>query len=80
LTVSAKLTVLVATAITGFRDLGCRPWCRSQRRRLHARDHQVVWVRDGKKMQWARWGVDHGYFEMDWAGRLPYLRALAAVG
>jgi hypothetical protein len=39
-----------------------------------------VWVHTGKKMQWARWGVDHGFFEMDWAGRLPYLRALAPVG
>lgn len=67
-------------AIPGWRVLARRSWCGEQRRRLRARDLKVVWVKDGKKMPWAVWGAAHGFFEVDFAGRLPYLRAMAAAG
>jgi hypothetical protein len=70
----------LVNAIPGWRVLARRSWCGTQRRRLGGRERKVVWVQDGKKMPWALWGADHGFFELDFAGRLPYLRAVAAVG
>jgi hypothetical protein len=29
-------------------------------------------------MPWAFWGAENGFFELEWAGRLPYLRAMPA--
>lgn len=77
MTATAYLAELLATAIPGWRELARRAWCTQQRRRLHALDRKIVWVQDGKKMPWALWGADHGFFEVHWAGRLPYLRAAA---
>lgn len=79
--VTAFLAGLLANAIPGWRELARRSWCTKQRSRLHALDpkRKVVWVHDGEKMPWALWGADHGFFEVEWAGRLPYLRAVAAV-
>jgi hypothetical protein len=28
---------------------------------------------------WALWGADHGFFELEWAYHLPYLRAAATA-
>jgi hypothetical protein len=80
MTVSALVAILVTNAFPGWRSFGRRSWCTEQRRRLHARGRRVLWVHDGEKMPWALWGADNGFFEVEWAGRLPYLRALAVVG
>lgn len=79
MTVTAFVAALLATAIPGWRDLGRRSWCAEQRSRLHALAPRVVWVHDGEKMPWALWGAGHGFFELEWADRLPYLRAVATV-
>ena len=69
---------LLANAIPGWRELARRSWCAKQQSRLRARDPKVVWVHDGEKMPWALWGADHGFFKLEWANRLPYLRATAS--
>ncbi len=68
----------LASAIPVWRELARRSWCTKQRDRLRALDPRVVWVHDGEKMPWALWGADHGFFELEWAHRLPYLRTSAA--
>jgi len=73
-------TALVAALLVrlpGCRELARRSWCARQRTRLSGPDARVVWVHDGEKMPWALWGADHGFFELEWAHRLPYLRAMA---
>ncbi len=70
------VAALLANAMPGWRSLGRRSWCAKQRSRLHAHP-RIVWVHDGEKVPWALWGADHGFFEVEWAGRLPYLRAAA---
>ena len=70
----------LVNAIPGWRLVARRSWCTTQRRRLRARDRKIVWVQDGQKMPWAHWGAAHGFFELDFAGRLPYLRAVTVVG
>ncbi len=81
MTGSAFVAALLATAIPGWRELARRTWCMKQRSRLHALDpkRKVVWVHDGEKMPWALWGANHGFFELEWANRLPYLRAVATL-
>lgn len=71
------LAAALASAIPGWRLLARRLWCAEQRGRLRAHDRRVVWVRDGDKVPWALWGADHGFFELEWAYHLPYLRAMA---
>ncbi len=78
MTVTAFLAAVLATTIPGWRELARRAWCTKQRSRLHAlegRNDRVVWLHDGEKMPWALWGADRGFFEVEWAGRIPYLRA-----
>jgi hypothetical protein len=70
----------LVNAIPGWGVLARRSWCTTQRRCLREPDRKIVWVQDGKRMPWALWGAAHGFFELDFAGRLPYLRAAAAVG
>jgi hypothetical protein len=77
---NALFTSLLATAFPGWRALGRRSWCRKQRSRLRAQNRKIVWLHDGEKMPWAFWGAANGFFELDWAGRLPYLRAVPAAG
>ena len=60
-----------------WRRRACRRWCAAQRTRLHALAPRVVWVRDGDKVPWAFWGAEHGFFELEWAYHLPYLRAVS---
>ncbi len=79
MTVAAFVSALLANAIPGWRALGRRSWCTRQRSRLRAPDRKIVWVHDGEKMPWALWGADRGYFEVEWAGHLPYLRAAGEV-
>jgi hypothetical protein len=79
MTVNAFVAALLANAIPGWRSLGRRRWCMKQRSCLHASDRNVVWVHDGAKMPWALWGADNGFFDVEWAGRLPYLRAVASA-
>jgi len=79
MTASAFIAALLTNAIPGWRKLGRRAWCTKQRSRLRLLDRKIVWVHDGEKMPWVLWGADHGFFELEWAGRLPYLRAVAAV-
>ena len=67
---------MAATAFPGWRSLARRSWCGKQRRRLRGHARNIVWVHEGRNMQWALWGAAHGFFELDWAGRLPYLRAV----
>ena len=77
------LTAFVAAllgSVPGWRELARRSWCTKQRTCLRALDRKVVWLHDGEKMPWALWGADKGFFELDWAGHLPYLRAAPAVG
>jgi hypothetical protein len=70
------VAALLANAMPGWRSLGRRSWCTKQRSTL--RSHKkIVWLHDGEKVPWALWGADHGFFEVEWAGRLPYLRAVA---
>jgi hypothetical protein len=64
-------------AIPGWRRLTRRWWCAEQRSRLRLLDPRVVWVRDGERVPWAFWGAEHGFFELEWADHLPYLRAVA---
>jgi hypothetical protein len=80
MTATAFVAALLATAIPGWRILARRSWCAKQRSRLRACNPKVVWVHDGEKMPWALWGADNGFFELEWANRLPYLRAAATVG
>ncbi|HEY6101151.1 MAG TPA: hypothetical protein VIW03_17070 [Anaeromyxobacter sp.] len=80
MTATAFMAAVLAIAIPGWRELARRSWCTKQRSRLHAHSRRVVWVHDGEKMPWALWGADHGFFELEWAGRLPYLRAVAPGG
>ncbi|HEX9052213.1 MAG TPA: hypothetical protein VF841_16915 [Anaeromyxobacter sp.] len=76
MTLAAVLSA-VAAAVPGVRRLARRAWCARQRTRLDARAPRVVWVHDGEKMPWALWGAENDFFELDWADRLPYLRAVA---
>lgn len=71
----APFTSLLTIAFPGWRAVGRRAWCRRQRRRLRAVGRKAVWLHDGEKMPWALWGADNGFFEVEWAGRLPYLCA-----
>jgi hypothetical protein len=64
-------------AIPGLRALARRSWCAKQRLRLRTKAPRVVWVHDGEKMLWALWGAEHEFFQLEWANRLPYLRAAA---
>jgi hypothetical protein len=80
MTLSALVEAVLTNAFPGWRAIGRRAWCTRQQSRLHARDRRVVWVHDGEKMPWALWGADNGFFEVEWAGRLPYLRAVPALG
>jgi hypothetical protein len=70
------VAALLANAMPGWRSLGRRSWCTKQRIKLRAHK-TIVWLHDGEKVPWALWGADHGFFEVEWAGRLPYLRAAA---
>lgn len=81
MTAAAFVDALLATAIPGWRELARRIWCAQQRDRLRALDprRKVLWVHDGEKMPWALWGANHGFFELEWADRLPYLRAVATL-
>jgi hypothetical protein len=74
--VTSPLAGSLANLIPGLRRLARRWWCKQQRTRLQALDPGVVWVRDGDKVPWAYWGAEHGFFELEWADRLPYLRAV----
>jgi hypothetical protein len=73
------IAALLAGAIPGWRALSRRAWCAKQRSLLRTLDPRVVWVHDGGKMPWALWGAENGFFELEWANRLPYLRAVATV-
>ena len=75
----AGLLARIANATPVLRELARRSWCTEQQTRLRDQDRRVVWVHDGEKMPWALWGADNGFFEVEWAGRLPYLRAVAAA-
>ena len=77
MTVSALLLALLARAVPGWTRRARRAWCEGQQGRLREVEPRVVWVRDGEKMPWAFWGAEHGFFELEWANRLPYLRAVA---
>jgi hypothetical protein len=79
MTGTAFAASLLAIAIPGWRQWARRSWCAKQRSRLHALDRRIVWVHDGEKMPWVLWGANHGFFELEWAGHLPYLRAVAAL-
>ncbi len=79
MTLTALVGAVLTIAIPGWRKLGRRSWCTKQRTRLRTFDRKVVWVHDGEKMPWALWGADNGFFELEWAGRLPYLRAVAVA-
>jgi len=59
---------------------GRRAWCRRQRKQLGAVERSVVWVHDSGKVPWALWGAQNGFFAVEWAGPLPYLRAVSAEG
>jgi hypothetical protein len=48
-------------------------WCARQRRRLAGPNGAVVWLR-GEELDWATWGVRHGFFEVERMDGLPYLR------
>ncbi len=50
-----------------------RAWCHRQRQRLVGVTTTVLWV-PADKVQWALWGAEHRFFDVEWAGRLPYLR------
>ena len=76
----ALIVSLLTLAMPGWRALGRGSWCREQRSRLRALDRKVLWLHDGEKMPGAFWGADKGFFELEWAGRLPYLRAMPAEG
>ena len=80
MTVSAFVAAFADDAFPGWRSLRRAGRGAEARCRLHALDRRVVWVHDGEKMPWALWGADNGFFEVEWAGRLPYLRAVAVVG
>ncbi len=79
MTAATFVAVLLATAIPGWRELVRRSWCAQQRSRLGERYPRVVWVHDGEMMPWALWGAEHGFFEVEWANRLPYLRVAVAA-
>ena len=72
----APLAGLLANLVPGLGRLARRWWCGQQRSRLRVLDPSVVWVRDGDKVPWAYWGAEHGFFELEWADHLPYLRAV----
>jgi hypothetical protein len=78
-TLTAFAGALLAIAIPGWTLLARRAWCAEQRSRLCARGPKVIWVNDAEKVPWALWGADHGFFEVEWAYRMPYLRAAAAL-
>jgi hypothetical protein len=73
------LVSLITNAIRGWRAIGRRSWCSKQQALLSAPGRKVLWLHDGEKMPWAYWGASEGFFELEWAGRLPYLRALPAL-
>jgi len=77
---AALLAGLLAAAVPGWGRLARRVWCARQRTRLQETGVSVVWVHDGEKMPWALWGAERGFFELEWANRLPYLRAAVAAG
>jgi hypothetical protein len=77
--VTALIHALLSTAIPGWRLLARRWWCSEQRSRLRTLDTKVVWVHDGDKVPWALWGAANGFFELEWANHLPYLRAVATI-
>ena len=67
----------LAQGIPVWDSLARWAWCRRQRKQLHVAEHGVVWLR-GENESWALWGAKNGFFGLEWAGPLPYLRALAA--
>jgi hypothetical protein len=78
MTVAALVAAVLVRAIPGWRKLARRSWCAKQRSRLAEVQPRVLWVHDGEKMPWALWGAENGFFEVEWAHRLPYLRLVAA--
>ena len=76
--VTPRLALALESVLPGWRQLTRRWWCAEQRSRLRF-DPRVVWVRDGEKVPWAFWGAEHGFFELEWADHLPYLRAAATA-
>jgi hypothetical protein len=78
MTTAVVVAALLAGVIPGWTRLARRVWCARQRTLLRGRGVAVVWVHDGAKMPWALWGAENGFFEVDWANRVPYLRAAAA--
>ena len=79
MTARALLAVVLTNLVPGWRALARRSWCAKQRDRLRTLDRTIVWIHDGEKMPWALWGAEHGFFEVEWANRLPYLRAAASA-
>jgi len=77
--VTPGLALALESVLPGWRQLMRRWWCAEQRSRLRMLAPRVVWVRDGEKVPWAFWGAEHGFFELEWAYHLPYLRAAATV-
>jgi hypothetical protein len=75
----ATLVHRLNRALPGAHLWGRTAWCRKQRKRLGASERDVVWVRDSGKLPWAVWGAENGFFDVEWAGPLPYLRALRAA-
>jgi hypothetical protein len=69
----------LAGVLPGARELARRAWCAQQRDWLRLRAPRVRWVHDGEKVPWALWGAENDFFELEWANRLPYLRAAATV-
>jgi len=80
MSVTSIIARLLSAGLPGWRQLARRSWCSRQRSDLSGLDRKIVWLHDGDKMPWALWGVDNGFFELEWAGHLPYLRAVALVG
>jgi hypothetical protein len=68
---------LLSDAVRKWGPWGRGAWCRKQRRALRTGGRPVLWVR-GDAVPWAEWGGRNGYFEVDYMGALPYLRALGA--
>ena len=64
--------------IPGWGAWGRWTWCREQRKQLGAARSTVIWVHDSGKVPWALWGARNGFFVVEWAGPLAYLRAVVA--
>ncbi len=71
---------LLVAALPGWLELSRRWWCAEQRSRLRRLGSSVAWLHDGEKIPWARWGAENGFFELEWADGLPYLRSVATAG